>query len=319
MSGSKADTAVGAWWTNPGLLVNGDPERVFALLDSGTDPDARLAAAVYRASAHVHQGATAQVRRHLLVLDAARFGDRDLAARISAVPVAGEPAARWRVEWSTGTSADSRLRHQWTGHPQAIRAVVTVVLESRPVAVSISRYGLALVCDLATGRQIGDPLHLHVDEVQAAAVAVVDGRSVLLVGGEREEVTICDLVTGRWVGTLPSDWVAAMATAVVDGRPVAVTSGYDGTVRVWDLTTREQLGPAPADHRAPLGAMATAVLEGQAVAVGYCRDGTVRVWDLATGERLGDPMQGLDGGARALATAVVEGRAGGTDLKHGTG
>jgi hypothetical protein len=94
------------WWENAALLVNGGPRLVWPLLDAGSDPQARLVAAVYRASAHLHRDAGVGVRRHLLALDAARYGDRELAARINAVPVDGDADVPFRVEWATGGELD---------------------------------------------------------------------------------------------------------------------------------------------------------------------------------------------------------------------
>jgi len=88
-------------FADPGFLVRADPATMLTLLPRAWGPG-RLGAAVYQASAHRHRDAPAAVRRHLLALDAARYGDLDLAARIDAVPVPDEPAARRRVEWASG-------------------------------------------------------------------------------------------------------------------------------------------------------------------------------------------------------------------------
>ncbi|MGW1847830.1 hypothetical protein ACWCQ3_35805, partial [Streptomyces sp. NPDC001966] len=72
-------------------------------------------------------------------LDAARYGDRDLSARISAVLVEGEPAARWRVDWATGSNVDAPFRRAFTGHDREVSAVATGVVDGRTVAVTASR------------------------------------------------------------------------------------------------------------------------------------------------------------------------------------
>ncbi len=133
---STESAAVDEWLTNPEFLVTGDPGRVLALLDAASGPAARLVAAVYRASAHLHGDAGAGVRRQLLALDAARYGKRELAARITAVPVEGEPAALWGVEWATGAMVDPRFRHGLTGHTDSVGAVATAVVDGRPVVIS---------------------------------------------------------------------------------------------------------------------------------------------------------------------------------------
>ncbi|MET8629899.1 hypothetical protein ABZW30_40290 [Kitasatospora sp. NPDC004669] len=80
MSGDQRDGGMGVesavadgWLTDPGFLVPADPGRVAALLDTGSGRAARLAAAVYRASARLHRDAGVGVRRQLLALDAARW------------------------------------------------------------------------------------------------------------------------------------------------------------------------------------------------------------------------------------------------------
>ena len=77
---------------DPVFLVTADPKHVTELLDLASEPAARLAGAVYRASARVHRDADAVVRRQILAVDAARFGDRALSARRRAVPLLTRPA-----------------------------------------------------------------------------------------------------------------------------------------------------------------------------------------------------------------------------------
>jgi hypothetical protein len=51
--------SAGGRLTDPGWLVNCDPEQVLAALDGAAGPEEALAAAVYRASGHVHRDAGA--------------------------------------------------------------------------------------------------------------------------------------------------------------------------------------------------------------------------------------------------------------------
>ncbi|MFE3907814.1 hypothetical protein ACFXPY_48385 [Streptomyces sp. NPDC059153] len=110
---------------DPGLLVNGDPEEVLGFLDAASGPAAWLAGAVYRASAHLHCAAGAGVRQ-LLALDAARYGDSELAARITAAPVKDEPAARWGVEWATGGVVDRHISQTLSGHTSSVNALLAL-------------------------------------------------------------------------------------------------------------------------------------------------------------------------------------------------
>ncbi|MGW1109447.1 hypothetical protein ACWD4E_42680, partial [Streptomyces sp. NPDC002540] len=155
--GPSEAAAVAKRLTDPEWLVNTDPARVLAVLDGATGREEVLAAAVYRVSAHVHRDADVEVRRQLLALDAARYGDGKLAARLAAATVEGEPGTRWGVEWATGSQIDPRLRCNLTNHTGAVLvlAVATAVVEGRPVAVTGSDDGTVRVWDLATGQQVG--------------------------------------------------------------------------------------------------------------------------------------------------------------------
>ncbi|MGW0964055.1 WD40 repeat domain-containing protein [Streptomyces gelaticus] len=296
---------------DPGFLVNADPEEVLGLVDAASGPAGRLAGAVYRASAHLHREVGAGVRRQLLALDAARYGDRGLAARITAVLVEGEPAAPWGVEWATGSMVDRSFWQPLAGHTSTVSGVATGVEEGRPVAVSSSKDGTVRVWDLATGRQVGRPLTGDTHMVSGVAMGVVDGCPVA-VSGDDETVQVWDLAAGRQVGPpLIGDTrvVSGVAMGVVDGCPVAVIGSRDGSVQVWDLTTREQFCEPLQDHvRSTVDAVATGVMDGRPVAVSSGQDRRVRVWDLATGKPVGEPLIGHTDGVYGVATGVVEGR-----------
>ncbi|MFF1502342.1 hypothetical protein ACFVZR_21270, partial [Streptomyces sp. NPDC058316] len=200
---------------DPGFLVNADPGEVLGLVDAASGPVGRLAGAVYQASAHLHRDVTAGVRRQLLALDAARYGDRELAARITAVPVSGGTGVGWGVEWATGGMVDHRLRQALVGHTDSVWAVATGVVDGRPVAVTGSGDETVRVWDLTTGRPVGEPLTGHTDLVWAVATGVVDGRPVAVTGSDDETVRVWDLTTGRPVGeplTGHTDLVWAVAT-----------------------------------------------------------------------------------------------------------
>ncbi|WP_370740916.1 WD40 repeat domain-containing protein, partial [Streptomyces sp. Ncost-T10-10d] len=183
--------------SDPGWLVNADPGQVLAALDGATGREEMLAAAVYRASAHVHGDASAGVRRQVLALDAARYGDHALSARITAVPVDGAAAARWGLEWATGSMVDHRLRQTLSGHTGGVCAVAAGMVEGRPVAVTGSADTTARVWDLATGRPLGEILTGHTGPVEAVATAVVEGRPVAVTGSADKSVRVWDLATGQ--------------------------------------------------------------------------------------------------------------------------
>ncbi|MFF4667845.1 hypothetical protein [Streptomyces sp. NPDC001282] len=147
---------------DPGFLVNADSEEVLGLVDAASGPAGRLAGAVYR-----DREAGAGVRRQLLALDAARFGNRGL--------VEGEPAARWGVEWATGSMVDRSRWQPLAGHTSTVSGVATggwrAVRSPSPAAGT----GTVRVWDLATGRQVGRPLIGDTHMVSGVAMGVVDG------------------------------------------------------------------------------------------------------------------------------------------------
>ncbi|MFJ1701263.1 hypothetical protein ACIOHC_40700 [Streptomyces sp. NPDC088252] len=195
--GARKSAIAGRWLTDPGWLVNTDPEQVLAALGGAAGREEVLAAAVYRASAYLHQDAGAGMRRQLLALEAARYGERELAARIVAAPVEGEPAARWGVDWATGGMLSHQLRHTLTGHTDVVYAVPTAVVEGRPVTVTGSWDRMVRVWDLAAGQPIGDPLTGHTGWVLAVATAVVNGRPIAVTGSFDETVRVWDLAAAN--------------------------------------------------------------------------------------------------------------------------
>ncbi|MEU9337200.1 hypothetical protein AB0D49_29250 [Streptomyces sp. NPDC048290] len=303
----------GPRWADLGWLVNGDPERVRGLLDSGGGPhadrDARLLAAVYQASADLHGEAPPWVRRQVLALDAARYGDLELSALIAAVPVAEADAEPWRVLWSTGSRSDADFQMIPSGHTSGVTGVATASLDGRHVVITGSKDRTVQVRDLGTGRPVGGPMTGLDGRVWALATATVHDRPYV-VTAEDWAVRAWDLATRHQTGELPGiDGEAwCVGTAVVRGRPCVLASDDDVSVRVWDLAGGEQVGELTG-HDDFLMAVETLVIDGRPHAVGCMSRGAIWIWDLTTGRPAGEPLPGHDGEAWAVATAVVGGRA----------
>ncbi|MFJ7907199.1 WD40 repeat domain-containing protein [Kitasatospora sp. NPDC096204] len=299
------------------FLVNADPATVLALL-----PEAwgfgRVGAAVYEASSHRHREAGPAVRRELLALDALRYGDGKLAARIEAVPVADERFPRRRAEWASGGQLGG-CRWSVAGHRRGVSALaaVPVPVDGREVVVTGGNDGTVRLWDLATGEAVGEPMADHTGQVRAVAAAELDGRAVAVSAGTDETVRVWDLTTRRLLYFPLAghfDWVTGVDTAVVRGRAVAVTCGDDLSVRVWDLATGQPVGkpmraPAPANPRAarPTALVTTVVLR-RPVALTGDFQGVVRVWDLAKGRQFLPPVKTGGGAVQALAVVDVDGR-----------
>ncbi|MEK6443843.1 hypothetical protein [Pseudonocardia sp. T1-2H] len=182
--------------TDPGFLVHADPATLTPALDHAIDPNARLAAATYRASADRHATRTTRQRRDILAIDAARYGVPRLSESISAVP----PPPWWRPRWATGSQVNTALRATLTGHTAAVTAVACTTLDGRPIAVTggvgVGGDSTVRIWDLTTGTPIGNPLTAHRGGVTAVACTTLDGRPIAVTGGVGGRVRIWDL-SGR--------------------------------------------------------------------------------------------------------------------------
>nr|WP_144298922.1 hypothetical protein [Streptomyces sp. TLI_235] len=277
--------------TEPGWLVEGDPDQVAAALDGAVGPQEAAAAAVYRASGHVHRDAGAQVRRQLLALDAARYGNQSLARGLAEVPLPQEADDSWTVRWATGNGLDSRLRHALPS-PAGVTAVATVVVGGRGFAVAGCEDGTLHWWDPVTGRKLGQAVTGHTGAVRGLTAAVLEGRPVAVTCGSDGAVLVWDLVEGKPVGEYRAgddDRVISLATAPVEGRPVVVAGCTDGLLRVWDLASLTLGRELLTVRTGNVQALAAAVVDGRPVAVTGHAEGAVRRWDLITGRELRTP------------------------------
>ncbi|MFD7079074.1 WD40 repeat domain-containing protein [Streptomyces sp. NPDC059918] len=311
-----ADTQqVNHWLTSPSFMVSADPSRVLQLLGSASSPDARLMAAVYRASAVLHRTLSPGARRHVLALDAARFGDRGLAARFTAVELEGEPAAEWDVQWATGSWVDQRFVCSLAGSV-SLSSVATAIVDGRVIAVGVEvRDGTVGVWDLETGVRAGEPM-VEQGTVRAVATAVLDGFPVAAVVSAARNtdagsvLRVWDLSSREQLLEICMASAGDVETFVVEGRPMAVTAHSDGTLRTWDLVAGEQVGEPLTGHSDAVIGVVTAVVEGRPMAISNSDDFTVRVWDLTTGQQVGEAFTTNveDTYSWRVATAVVGGR-----------
>ncbi|MEU4510757.1 WD40 repeat domain-containing protein [Nonomuraea wenchangensis] len=192
------------------------------------------------------------------------------------------------------------------GHTTYVSAVVTTVLDGRPVAVTGSGDNTVRVWDLSSGELIGAPWTGHTNAVRALAMSVLDGRPVVVSGGDDGTVRVWELASGKPMGE-PfhlQDGVRSLAIAERHGRQVVVTACYHTPVGVWDLETRQEVMAPIHDHSGPVYAVATAVLDGRWVAV-TSAGRTVRVWDLDTGDPVGSPFTRDSGHVSALAVTEL--------------
>lgn len=265
---------------DPDFLVRADPYVLLPALHEAGGPAARSAAAVYRASAHRHVGADPVTRRQLLAVDAARFGDRALAAGLTR-------ELPWRVVWSTGAEVDTRLLASLPGTvvSRALTASVPKAftrVEGRLTVLLGERDGTVIAVDLATGQAVGDPMPGHGARLDGLAQVRADGRAAVVATGGGA-VRLWDLETRRPLAVPrgPRGEIVGLTRALPYDHPLLMT--WDGRLlHLSDPATGEPVGrPLPHTRRVD-AVVPESDGRSPALAVGVA-DGRVRTWDLATG------------------------------------
>ncbi|MFE7127062.1 hypothetical protein [Streptomyces sp. NPDC057617] len=285
-----------------GFLVHADPRALADALPHAGSEQARLNAAVYRASWGIHHALPPAARRQLLALDAARYRNQHLQADLP-----GD--ADWHVRWATGSQVSTALVRTLIGHTGEVFSVAVAGLEGRPHAVTADSGGSVRVWDLTTGDQTGQ-LTGHTSRVRSVAVVELEGRPHAVTADSGGSVRVWDLTTGDQTGELTGHTSRVHSVAVVEleGRPHALTTAADGgSVRVWDLTTGHQTGELTG-HTSRVHSVAVAELEGRPHALTTAAaDGSVRVWDLTTGDQTGQ-LTGHTGTVHSVGVVELEGR-----------
>ncbi|MET8701442.1 WD40 repeat domain-containing protein [Kitasatospora sp. NPDC004723] len=295
--------------TDHRFLVAADPGEVATGLATARGPTARLAAAVYRASAQAHGTADAATRRQILALDAARFGDRALSDGLAAVALPQAPDARWRVDWATGSGVHPRFLGLLGATDAAGPPLVDV--DGRPAVLVRDRDGALLLRDPVTGDPVLRPSAAGSVPGQECS-ALLDGRPVTVRCDGNGVPTLLDPATGEPLGTLATDEnepgpaPSTVAALTFDGRPHVL--GDDGAgFALWDLTTSGLAGRIVVLEDDDLRTWAVLELDGRPhVVVGGFR-GTIGIWDLQAGARVAEECS-EDVDLRQPVAAAVGGR-----------
>ncbi|MFF7636506.1 hypothetical protein ACFZB9_25650 [Kitasatospora sp. NPDC008050] len=188
-----------------------------------------------------------------------------------------------------------------------LRAVATVRLGRRTIAVTGDNSGTVRAWDLTKGRRLKEPVASAGGAVEALTTVLGGGRPLVVTGDFGGRTTLRELATGVRVGrTLAGDAGSTQAVAVAElgGRLMVVTGSASGMVRLWDADSGQQQAHSFAGPRGPVSAVATTVVDGQPVAIIGCADGTVRRWDLPGGPRPGDPLPGHGDTVNTLTASV---------------
>ncbi|MGP4052626.1 CHAT domain-containing protein [Streptomyces sp. 2A115] len=261
-----------------GFLVHADPHALADALPHAGSEQARLNAAVYRASWGVHHTLPPAARRQLLALDAARYRNQRLQADLP-----GDND--WQVQWATESRLPAEL-DTLTGHTDMVASVAVTEVGGRPHTLTGSNGGAVRLWDLTTGALIRQ-LTGHTGVVDSVAVTEVGGRPHALTASWDRSVRVWDLTSGEEIRQLTGHTKAVTSLAVteVGGRAHALTASWDGSVRVWDLTSGEEIRQLTG-HTKAVTSLAVTEVGGRAHALTASWDGSVRVWDLTTGEQI---------------------------------
>ena len=220
------------------FLVYADPVRLAPHLHGASSLLARRAAAIHRAS-YLQHHRHGQVRREILAVDAARFGDPELARQLVGT-------SDWQVRWATGGRVSSALLATLTGHTRRVRAVAASSVEGRPAAVTADDDGTVRRWDLLTGN-VTATLAGQSGWINGVGFDSPDPASAVLAAGEDGSVRVWGLKAARAEIMLEGhqDSVNAVTSAIVRDRAVVLTASSDETARVWDLATGRPCSASP--------------------------------------------------------------------------
>ncbi|MGW3219133.1 caspase family protein, partial [Streptomyces sp. NPDC001157] len=264
--------------------------------------DARLAAAVYRASANIHIALTPDQRRDILAIDAARYQQPHLAARLSRT-------RPWAPRWATGTLVNPAHHATLTGHTDSVTAVVVAPIEGRPHAVTTSDDGSVRVWDLDAGAERAT-LSGHTGSVTSVVVVPIEGRPHAVTTSDDGSVRVWDLEAGTERATLAGHYfgsVTAVVVAQIDGRPHVVATSHDRTMRVWDLEAGSERATFTRYYFGSVTSVVVAQIQGRPHAVTTSDEEPVRVWDLQTGAERAT-LSGHTGSVTSVVVVPIEGR-----------
>ncbi|MGQ4384932.1 caspase family protein [Streptomyces sp. SAS_270] len=196
------------------------------------------------------------------------------------------------------------------GPVEEVTALSVGKQDGRTVALVGDGSGMLSLWDLATSRQIGEPVIAHRyferSGVHSVVIGRFGGRSVALTSG-RLETRLWDLRTLRQLGPSLRGHVHDIMAAALTSRghsSLAVTVSRDRTARIWDLSAdRPTEG-----HSGQVHCVAVREVCDVPMAITGGADGTARLWNLRTRVQAGPPLDGHQGKVLAVALGSVRGR-----------
>jgi WD40 repeat protein len=152
--------------------------------------------------------------------------------------------------------------------------------------------GTVRLWDVATGKQLGEPLKGHTDWVSGVAFSP-DGK-LLATASRDSTVRLWDVASGKQLGEPLKGHTDGVTTVDFspDGKLLA-TSSFDTTVRLWDVASGKQRGEPLKDHTGWVTAVAFSP-DGKLLA-SASSDGRVGLWDVESGKQHGEMLTGHTG------------------------
>jgi WD40 repeat protein len=296
-------------FTDAEFLVHADPAGVVPALATAEGAPARLAVAVYRASSGAHRHSDHRIRRQLLAVDAARYGDRAMLRRLGT----GAPPGAWLPRWATGSQVDSALLDTLTGHVDAVTSVA-VAQTSGPhrVAVTAGDDGTIRLWDLATRQLLKTLCDEHGAGITAVLCFTVLGKEYVVASDQADRLQIWDPVSGMLVGApcdTGQDRILALSAIEAEGGASIVAAG-EGSLGFYDIRLRDSgiTLSKIAERDLACTAVACTHLDDQRVAVVTTRNSGIQLWDIDMARRGPAPFGLRLSAATAVACTVLDRR-----------
>ena len=173
--------------------------------------------------------------------------------------------------------------------------------------------GLALLWDVATHQQIGQPFPSSPGGLGPVAISP-DGE-ILATGDTNSNVRLWDAATRKPIGGFSTGNSSPVMLAFSPDGKILASGNADGTVLLWDVATQKQIGQPLTGHTGAVDSVAFSP-GGKTLASGTA-DGTVLLWDVATQKQIGQPLAsdnlgGVDSvafspGGKTLASGTADG------------
>jgi WD40 repeat protein len=170
-------------------------------------------------------------------------------------------------------------------HRQEVTGLTVTAHKGRPMVVSVSNDGTAIVWDVTAAEKKQHILpHLGSGVRCVAATGAKAGTHLIATGTSDGKVRLWDLANPAALPDKPAaefeDSHAQAVTAIAfspDGRYLATAAGRD--VFLWDVAARKKKYVFPVEHKDDVKAM---WFTPQATLVTACRDKSIRVWEVGT-------------------------------------